>query len=81
MSGLIRFGYRDYLPEIGKWTAKDPIDFGRLEIWGTLYLLILNSRFIVTRQEVPLQISHKARPGGLSSRRPAGVDLESQNIR
>jgi len=26
-TGLIRFGYRDYLPEIGKWTAKDPIDF------------------------------------------------------
>jgi RHS repeat-associated protein len=26
-TGLVRFGYRDYLPEIGKWTAKDPIDF------------------------------------------------------
>jgi RHS repeat-associated protein len=24
---LVRFGYRDYLPEIGKWTAKDPILF------------------------------------------------------
>ena len=26
-TGLVRFGYRDYLPEIGKWTAKDPIGF------------------------------------------------------
>ena len=24
---LVRFGVRDYLPEIGKWTAKDPIGF------------------------------------------------------
>jgi RHS repeat-associated protein len=24
---LVRFGYRDYLPEIGKWMAKDPIGF------------------------------------------------------
>jgi len=27
-SGLVRFGARDYDPEIGRWTAKDPIDFG-----------------------------------------------------
>jgi RHS repeat-associated protein len=26
-TGLVRFGYRDYMPEIGKWTAKDPILF------------------------------------------------------
>jgi RHS repeat-associated protein len=25
--GLVRFGARDYDPEIGRWTAKDPIDF------------------------------------------------------
>jgi RHS repeat-associated protein len=24
---LVRFGYRDYDPYIGRWTAKDPIDF------------------------------------------------------
>jgi RHS repeat-associated protein len=24
---LIRFGYRDYDPQTGRWTAKDPIDF------------------------------------------------------
>ncbi len=27
-TGLVRFGARDYDPVIGKWTAKDPIDFG-----------------------------------------------------
>jgi len=26
-TSLVRFGHRDYLPEIGKWTAKDPIGF------------------------------------------------------
>ncbi len=25
--GLVRFGYRDYSPEIGRWIAKDPIQF------------------------------------------------------
>jgi RHS repeat-associated protein len=27
-TGLVRFGYRDYDPETGRWTAKDPIFFG-----------------------------------------------------
>jgi RHS repeat-associated protein len=27
-TGLIRFGARDYDPEAGRWTAKDPIGFG-----------------------------------------------------
>jgi RHS repeat-associated protein len=26
-TGLVRFGYRDYDPHTGRWTAKDPIDF------------------------------------------------------
>ncbi|QDK45633.1 hypothetical protein DOM22_10970 [Bdellovibrio sp. ZAP7] len=31
-TGLVRFGARDYDPEIGRWTAKDPIDFdGEME--------------------------------------------------
>ncbi len=33
---LVRFGYRDYMPEIGKWTAKDPILFagGDTNLYG-----------------------------------------------
>jgi RHS repeat-associated protein len=27
-TGLVRFGFRDYDPEIGRWTARDPIGFG-----------------------------------------------------
>jgi len=27
-TGLVRFGARDYDPAVGRWTAKDPIDFG-----------------------------------------------------
>lgn len=26
-TGLVRFGYRDYDPDIGRWTAKDPVEF------------------------------------------------------
>jgi len=35
-TGLVRFGHRDYIPEIGKWTAKDPILFagGDTNLYG-----------------------------------------------
>ncbi len=35
-TGLVRFGYRDYSPEIGRWTAKDPIGFagGDTNLYG-----------------------------------------------
>ena len=35
-TGLIRFGYRDYDPEAGRWTAKDPIGFagGDTDLYG-----------------------------------------------
>lgn len=35
-TGLVRFGARDYDPEIGRWTAKDPIDFagGDIDLYG-----------------------------------------------
>ena len=33
---LVRFGYRDYDPDIGRWTAKDPIGFagGDTDLYG-----------------------------------------------
>ena len=35
-TGLVRFGARDYDPAIGRWTAKDPIDFagGDTNLYG-----------------------------------------------
>ncbi|MDO8723841.1 MAG: RHS repeat-associated core domain-containing protein [Syntrophales bacterium] len=35
-TGLVRFGARDYDPTIGRWTAKDPIDFagGDANLYG-----------------------------------------------
>jgi len=35
-TGLIRFGYRDYDPDVGRWTAKDPILFagGDTDLFG-----------------------------------------------
>ncbi len=38
-TGLVRFGYRDYAPEIGRWTAKDPIGFagGDSNLYGYVF--------------------------------------------
>jgi RHS repeat-associated protein len=35
-TGLVRFGYRDYDPNTGRWTAKDPIGFagGDTDLYG-----------------------------------------------
>jgi RHS repeat-associated protein len=39
-TGLVRFGVRDYDPAIGRWTAKDPIDFAGGDV--NLYGYVLN---------------------------------------
>jgi RHS repeat-associated protein len=35
-TGLVRFGFRDYDPDVGRWTAKDPIGFlgGDIDLYG-----------------------------------------------
>jgi len=35
-TGLVKFGFRDYDPDIGRWTAKDPIGFwgGDTDLYG-----------------------------------------------
>ena len=40
-TGLVKFGYRNYDPEVGRWTAKDPIGFagGDTDLYG----YVLNS--------------------------------------
>ncbi len=40
-TGLIRFGYRDYDPDTGRWTAKDPIFFPGRDT--NLYGYVLNN--------------------------------------
>ena len=40
-TGLVRFGYRDYEPDTGRWTAKDPIFFGGGQ--GNLYVYVENN--------------------------------------
>lgn len=40
-TGLVRFGFRDYEPVIGRWTAKDPILFGSGQI--NLYTYVQNN--------------------------------------
>ena len=50
-TGLVRFGVRDYDPAIGRWTAKDPIDFGGGDV--NLYGYVFNDpvRFIDSEGE------------------------------
>jgi RHS repeat-associated protein len=42
-TGLVRFGYRDYDPDTGRWTAKDPIGFagGIVIFTDTAYMIRL----------------------------------------
>jgi RHS repeat-associated protein len=44
-TGLVRFGYRDYDPEVGRWTAKDPIGFagGDTDLYGYVLNNPINS--------------------------------------
>jgi RHS repeat-associated protein len=45
-TGLVRFGYRDYDPDVGRWTAKDPIFFagGDTDLYGYVLNNSINRR-------------------------------------
>ena len=45
-TGLVRFGYRDYDPYTGRWTAKDPIFFKGGQ--GNLYVYVQNNPINLT---------------------------------
>ncbi len=49
--GLVRFGYRDYDPGVGRWTAKDPIFFsgGDTDLYGYVLNDPVNYRLIWIR--------------------------------
>jgi len=66
-TGLIRFGYRDYDPTTGRWTARDPIGFAGGDT--NLYGYVLNNPLLYTD------------PSGLAPPQniPPGVDV-AQNI-
>jgi RHS repeat-associated protein len=44
-TGLVRFGYRDFDPNVGRWTAKDPIGFagGDTDLYGYVLNNPINS--------------------------------------
>jgi RHS repeat-associated protein len=48
-TGLVRFGARDYDPETGRWTAKDPIGFGGGD--ANLYGYVGNNPIAATDSE------------------------------
>ena len=57
-TGFVRFGFRDYDPEVGRWTAKDPIGFAGGD--ADLYGYCLNdpvSKVDPTGEFVPLVIA------------------------
>jgi RHS repeat-associated protein len=45
-TGLVRFGYRDYSPELGRFVAKDPIDFAGGDT--NLYAYVMNDPINLT---------------------------------
>jgi RHS repeat-associated protein len=51
LSGLVRFGYRDYDPATGRWTARDPLLFGGGQI--NLYAYV-NSNPVLYRDPTGL---------------------------
>jgi RHS repeat-associated protein len=70
-TGLVRFGFRDYMPEIGRWTAKDPILFagGDTNLYG--YVLNDPVNFIdpdglVRKNTVEAKIAEAATKGDIA---------------
>jgi RHS repeat-associated protein len=56
-TGFVRFGYRDYDPSTGRWTAKDPIGFagGDADLYG--YVLNNPVNFVDPTGEIWIQVA------------------------
>jgi len=48
-TGLVRFGFRDYDPDVGRWTAKDPLFFSGAD--SDLYRYVFNDPINLTDPE------------------------------
>jgi RHS repeat-associated protein len=66
-TGLVRFGARDYDPETGRWTSKDPILFGGGDT--NLYGYVLNDPINLT------DISGQSAAGFMSCMKQVAVNL------
>jgi len=63
-TGLVRFGYRDYDPDTGRWTAKDPIFFrgGDTDFYGyclnnPINLIDSNGLFLTYSQKAKVSVA------------------------
>ncbi|GAB7078886.1 RHS repeat domain-containing protein [Megalodesulfovibrio paquesii] len=81
-TGLVRFGYRDYDPEVGRWTSKDPIGFSIFETDIFVYsqndpinLIDSNGLFFKTIRE---GLEAAAEVGTANAKR--GADLSEEAI-
>ncbi len=77
-TGLIRFGYRDYNPDTGRWTAKDPILFqgGDTDLYG----YVLNDPVNFVDPEglmIPLVLAVKIALGVITA---VGVSTATYNV-
>jgi RHS repeat-associated protein len=64
-TSLLRFGYRDYDPQIGRWTARDPIGFagGDTNLYGYVASDLVN--FVDPTGKILAQVAQVAQAVGL----------------
>jgi len=80
-TGLIRFGARDYDPETGRWTAKDPIRFmgGDSNLYGYVFgdpINLIDVNGMITVRDIFPQSSLQATQAGAAVTKRMGSSLE-----
>jgi RHS repeat-associated protein len=73
-TGLVRFGARDYDPEVGRWTAKDPIRFdGGSNLYGYVMNDPVNLIDPSGRDSIDVAIAVTCTVAGCALASPGGV--------